>query len=180
MSCLPLCAGEEAHSQAYYIIKAAQERQELTEQVPHWQAACASSPPGSLCLQPAHAASPAQSLFYEVAGGPAVRVPGSRAQHAVWPLAYYANLPCAALPHPAVQAEGLRAQVAQAEQQCRALEATLRRLVGANSDMHSHFKCGGCCSVRAGVAGFLAGWLMARCGVFWSQYDVCWSGQVQY
>jgi hypothetical protein len=43
-------------------------------------------------------------------------------------------------PCPAVQAEGLRAQLAQAERECRALEATLRRLVGANSDMHSHFK----------------------------------------
>ncbi|PRW50762.1 flagella associated isoform B [Chlorella sorokiniana] len=55
--------GEEAHSQAYYIIKAAQERQELAEQV-----------------------------------------------------------------------EALRGQIFQAERECRALEGTLRRLLGSNSD----------------------------------------------
>lgn len=39
---------------------------------------------------------------------------------------------------PPLQAEALKAQIAQAERECGALEATLRRLVGTNSDMHYH------------------------------------------
>ncbi|KAL4443384.1 hypothetical protein ABPG75_011121 [Micractinium tetrahymenae] len=64
--------GEETHSQAYYIIKAAQERQELSE-----------------------------------------------------------------------QAEELRKRIAQTEKECRALEGTLRRLVGTNSEMHWHARNAG-------------------------------------
>ncbi len=42
-----------------------------------------------------------------------------------------------------LQAEALRAQIGQAERECRALEGTLRRLLGANSDWHYQARCGG-------------------------------------
>ncbi|EFN56849.1 hypothetical protein CHLNCDRAFT_144442 [Chlorella variabilis] len=91
--------GEEAHSQAYFIIKAAQERQELAEQARRRGAPFRHCGRASCSMRPCH-------------------------------------LSC-------TTAEALKAQIAQAERECGALEATLRRLVGTNSDMHYHARHNG-------------------------------------
>lgn len=50
-----------------------------------------------------------------------------------------------------MQAEELRTRIAQAEKECRALEGTLRWLVGTNSEMHWHARW-------EGQRGLLVGW----------------------
>lgn len=58
-----------------------------------------------------------------------------------------------------MQAEELRKRIAQAEKECRALEGTLRRLVGTNSEMYWHARWAG------------------RQGLFWLEKGPsCWGG----